>query len=123
MRDVNWAFGSLGFGPIVKTFLQATAEFFIPEAADDGAERLLDTGNLIDVVLDSTDLEFYMRIQDVFRPHDLIRIRFPYTTETVNGVSTKVPLFDLSTIPSDGVRSEYGGYEPYKSLYLEDDET
>lgn len=114
MKDVNWAFASLGFGPAVNPFRKADARFFIPEAKDDVEERELDTSGSISMVLEKSDLEFFVRLSEPFRKHDMIIIDFPYSnTVNADGTITKTPFFNLAGLAEDAVKTEFGGYGPY----------
>lgn len=79
MRDVNWHFGTVGFGPVVKEFKQADPRYYARPTADRLAE---DRSSISNVILASTDIEVRLEFVRPVRQHDLIKIQIPSVFDT-----------------------------------------
>lgn len=114
MSDSNWAFASLGFGPAASEFKDARVRYFVPRDVE--VEDVLAPIEKSDYVLETTDLEFFLRFSEPVRKYDQIIIEFP-------GDSSMKSFFGISGLTNTAVWSEFGGEAPYKTEYLEELET
>lgn len=79
MRDVNWHFGTVGFGPVVKEFKQTDPRYFARPSADGLTE---DRSSISNVILSSTVIEVRLEFVRPVRQHDLVKITIPSAFDT-----------------------------------------
>lgn len=61
MTDVNWGFGTVGFGPKLQEFDDAFIRYFVPQDIQDA--NTLAYRDSVTTVLAVTDLELYLRFR------------------------------------------------------------
>lgn len=71
--------------------------------------------DIIPNVLTTTDIEFFLKFSEPVRAHDQIIIEFPSDNDS--------PWFNLASLTTDAVWSEYAGDSVYKDDYIMSDET